>query len=102
MVSALSIAIARKRRTVMRTDRASHSSRATALLARLRDHPTSIPPTAPDGGRETICDLRSIYSPSSGSVPAGLPSRDRRIFSTLSSADLRSASQWAFSASPRS
>lgn len=42
------------------------------------------------------------HSPSSGSTPAGLPSRDRRIFSTLSSAAFSSRSQCAFSASPRS
>jgi len=42
------------------------------------------------------------YSLSSGSVPVGLPSRESRIFSTLSSAAFSSVSQCAFNASPRS
>ena len=43
-----------------------------------------------------------VYFASSGSMPAGLPSRDSLIFSTLSSAAFSSRSQCAFSASPRS
>ena len=39
---------------------------------------------------------------SSGSVPTGFPARDSLIFSTLSSADDKSRSQWFFSFSPRS